>query len=88
MPLIPQALVIARDINVTAKWSHEDAERISSATSGSASVGYGPFAVSGNYSHSSTSNKFSAKQTDQGFVIPDIQIIGVVCTKVPPCPPK
>jgi hypothetical protein len=88
MPLIPQALVIARDINVTAKWSHQDAERISSATSGSASVGYGPFSVSGNYSHSSTSNKFNAKRTDQGFVIPDIQIIGVVCTKVPPCPPR
>ncbi|WP_117213600.1 hypothetical protein [Allorhizocola rhizosphaerae] len=88
MPMIPSALVIVRDVNVSAKWSAQDAERISEATSGGANVGWGPFSVSGNYSHSSTSDKFSAKRTDQGFVIPDIQLLGVVCTKVPPCPPN
>ncbi|WP_214321801.1 hypothetical protein [Nonomuraea sediminis] len=88
MPLIPQALVIVRDVHVTANWSHQDSERIDSAISGSASVGYGPFAVAGNYSHSSTSDKFNAHRTGQGFEIPDIQLLGFVCTKVPPCPPK
>lgn len=88
MPLMPQALVIVRDVTVTANWSHQDSEHLDSATSGSVSVGWGPFAVSGNYSHSSTSDKFSAQRTAQGFVIPDIQILGFVCSKVPPCPPK
>lgn len=88
MPLIPQAVVIVRDVHVSANWSHQDSEHIDSAISGSASVGYGPFAVSGNYSHSSTNDRFGAHRTDQGFVIPDIQVLGFVCTKVPPCPPK
>lgn len=88
MPLIPIAVVIVGDVNIRANWSHQDSEHIDSAISGSASVGYGPFAVSGNYSHSSTSDKFSAHRTDQGFVIPDIQVLGFVCLKVPPCPPK
>jgi hypothetical protein len=88
MPLIPVALVIVRDVNVTANWSHQDSEHIDSAISGSVSVGYGPFSVSGNYSHSSTNDKFSAQRTAQGFVIPDIQVLGFVCTKVPHCPPK
>jgi hypothetical protein len=88
MPLIPQAMVIVRDVNISANWSHQDSEHIDSAISGSANVGYGPFAVSGNYSHSSASDKFNAKRTDQGFVIPDLQVLGFVCTKVDPCPPK
>lgn len=87
MPLIPIALVIVRDVNITAKWSHEDGEKITEATSGSADVGWGPFAVSGHYSHSSTSDRFSAHASDQGFTIPDIQVLGFVCLRVPPCPP-
>ena len=87
MPLMPIALVIVRDVKITANWGHTDSEKITEATSGSASVGWGPFAVSGNYSHSSTSDKFSAKATGQGFEIPDIQVLGFVCAKVPACPP-
>jgi hypothetical protein len=87
MPLIPIALVIVRDVEITADWSHQDSEKLTEATSGSASVGWGPFAVSGNYSHSSTSDKFSAKASDKGFNVPDIQVLGFVCLRVPPCPP-
>ncbi|MEV2216155.1 hypothetical protein AB0H86_32850 [Streptomyces sp. NPDC050997] len=87
MPLIPIALVIVRDVEITADWSHQDSEKITEATSGSASVGWGPFAVSGNYSHSSTSDRFSAKASDKGFNVPDIQVLGFVCLRVPPCPP-
>jgi hypothetical protein len=89
MPLIPAAMVIVRDVEITAHWSQQDASHIDSAVSGSANVGYGPFSVSGNYSHSSTSDRFAANRTGQGFSIPDIQILGLVCTRVPtPCPPK
>jgi hypothetical protein len=88
MPLIPIAMVLVRDVNITANWSHQDSEHIDSAISGSASVGYGPFAVSGSYSHSSTSDKFKAQRTGQGFAIPAIQVLGFVCLKVPTCPPK
>jgi hypothetical protein len=87
MPLIPVALVIVRDVTITANWSHQDSERISEATSGSANVGWGPFSVSGNYSYSSTNDRFNAKSSGQGFTIPDIQILGFVCFKVPHAPP-
>ncbi len=87
MPLIPMAMVMVKDVHITANFSHQDSEHIASATSGSASVGWGPFAVSGNYSHSSTEDKFHAEATDQGFRIPTIQILGFVCLRTPACPP-
>lgn len=87
MPLIPSALLIVRDVTITGSWSKEDSDHIASATSGSVSAGWGPFSVSGSYSHSSTEDTFHAQKTDQGFVIPDIQVLGFVCTKVPFCPP-
>lgn len=87
MPRIPIALVIVRDVEIVADWSHQDSEKLAEATSGSASVGWGPFAVSGHYSHSSTSDTFSAKASDKGFKVPDIQVLGFVCLRVPPCPP-
>jgi hypothetical protein len=87
MPLIPIAVVMVRDVRITANWSNQDAEHLDSATSGGASVGWGPFAVSGHYSHTSTSDTFKAVRDDQGFQIPTIQVLGFVCLKVPPCPP-
>lgn len=87
MPLMPIGLVIVRDVEITASWGRTDSEKITEATSGSANVGWGPFSVSGNYSHSSSSDRFEAKATDQGFMIPDIQVLGFVCAKVPTCPP-
>ena len=88
MPLIPSALLIVRDVTITGAWSQTDSDHIASATSGSVSAGWGPFSVSGSYSHSSTKDTFHAQKTDQGFFIPDIQVLGYVCTKVPFCPPQ
>ncbi|NAZ77368.1 hypothetical protein GTQ99_18355 [Kineococcus sp. T13] len=88
MARIPSALVIVRDVEVTGTWGRTDSDHIASATSGSLSVGYGPFSVSGNYSHSSTQDTYRAQAIANGFRIPDIQVIGVACTKVPLCPPK
>jgi hypothetical protein len=88
MPLIPSAIVMVRDVQITANWSHQDSEHIDTATSGSASVGYGPFGVSGHYAYSSTDDTYGAQRTAQGFTIPDIQILGFVCTRVPHSPPK
>jgi hypothetical protein len=88
MPLIPISLVIVRDVEITGTWSKQDSAHIDTATSGSVSAGWGPFSVSGNYSHRSTNDRFSAKRTQQGFTIPDIQIVGLVCSRVPPCPPS
>lgn len=88
MPLIPLALVLVKDVTVTASFSHQDSEHIKEATSGSASVGWGPFAVSGNYSYSSEEGQFHAEATDQGFRVPTIQVLGFVCLRTPACPPR
>ncbi|VVB94961.1 Uncharacterised protein [uncultured archaeon] len=87
MPLIPIALVMVRDVNITGKWSKQDSDHIDTATSGSVSAGWGPFSASGNYSYSSTNDRFTARRTNEGFIIPDIQVIGWVCSRVPFCPP-
>ncbi|MEU0007963.1 hypothetical protein ABZ079_27715 [Streptomyces sp. NPDC006314] len=87
MPLIPIAVVMVRDVNIRANWSAQDSQHIKEATSGSVSVGWGPFAVSGEYSFSSESKKFTTRGDQQGLTVPDIQVLGFVCLKVPPCPP-
>ena len=87
MPLIPSALLIVRDVEITGKWSREDSDHIDSTTSGSVDAGWGPFSVSGTYKHSSGKDTYHAVKTENGFLIPDIQVLGYVCTKVPFCPP-
>ncbi len=49
MPFIPVGLLLARNVEITADWSTKLSDSFSSHTSGSTSVGWGPFKLSGHY---------------------------------------
>lgn len=83
LPLIPTAFIVARDIAITADFTSEDKQHIASATSGSASVGWGPFSVSGNYSHSESHDTFKSTFDGGTLKIPGIQIIAWLSEIVP-----
>ena len=88
LPLIPTAFIVARNISITANWSTQDKSHVEDSITTHASVGWGPFAVSGSYSHGSTSDHFNSTFDGGTLVIPGIQIIGWVNEIVPRSAPR
>jgi hypothetical protein len=83
MPYVSTALIIAHDIKIKGDWSKEDRDKIESSLSTSASVGYGPFKVKGNYSQQH-GKEFSSNMSADGTIrIPAAQVIGVIMAKMP-----
>jgi hypothetical protein len=87
LPLIPTAFVVGRDISVEADFTTEDKTHVENSISGSASVGWGPFRVSGNYAHSSSKDTFKSTFDGGTLRIPGIQVLGWVSEIVPASPP-
>ncbi len=88
MPLYPIAMLLVRDVTVEGNWGKTDSEAIQKVTTVGVSAGWGPFAVSGEYTYGSTTDTFTSQVTASGFKVPVIQVIGFVCARVPYCPPK
>jgi len=86
--LLPTAFIAVRDLRITASWGRQDYDFAKEATSGSASVGWGPFRVGGSYSSSSSTKKFKSKLESNSIITPGLQIMGWLCTVVPKCPPE
>jgi hypothetical protein len=86
LPSVVTSLILVKDLSI--KWddwkSHWDAHK--SSTSGSASVGWGPFAVHGSYSHHSQERNFSADDEGESLKVPGIQLVGYVSTINPGSP--
>ena len=87
MPLIPTAFVVARNVAITADWSSDDKKHVEDAVTSKASVGWGPFSVSGNYSSGSSSDYHKSTFEGGTLRIPDIQIIAWVSEITPASPP-
>ncbi|MBX3408749.1 MAG: hypothetical protein KF859_02545 [Phycisphaeraceae bacterium] len=86
MPLYPTSLILAKDIEITAKFSTEDRENITKSLSGSAKGGFWFFRTRASASRTTTT---SLEDKGNGFAtlkIPDPQIIGYICEILPPSP--
>ncbi len=86
LPSIVTSLILIKDLSI--KWSNWKADWDSHAetNSASASVGWGPFAVNGSYSHHDEQQNFSADTSGESLVVPGIQLIGYVSTINPASP--
>jgi hypothetical protein len=84
LPLVPTALVVARNVAIKANFSSEDASKISSSSSATASVGWGPFAVTGSYKNSKSNETFKSTLNGGTLTLPGLQVIGIVCAPTPP----
>jgi hypothetical protein len=88
LPLIPTGFVVARNVAITADWSSDDKKHVEDAIATKASVGWGPFSVSGSYSNS-TSSDYHQSTFDGGTLrIPGIQIIAWISEITPASPPQ
>lgn len=87
-PLLTTSFIAVRDVEIAAKWGHEDSSLVTSKLSTKASFGWGPFALSGNYSSGSKDKTFNSEFDNRTIRNTGLQIIGWVCTLVPFSPPK
>ncbi len=83
MSLIPTGFVVARNVSITADFSTEDKSFVSDSISTHASGGWGPFSVSGSYSHSSSKSKFNATFDGGTLKLPGLQLIGWINSVMP-----
>jgi len=88
LPLIPTGFVVARNVEITADWSSDDKKHVEDSISTKASVGWGPFSVSGSYSHSSSKDYHKSTFDGGTLKIPGIQIIAWVSEITPASPPE
>lgn len=86
MPIIPRYLIIVRNVEISASFSEEEKTFYSSQIQSKASVGWGPFSVSGSYSESTSSKYVHASFDGSTFRIQQPQIIartGIMLPKSP-----
>ncbi|MFO0580231.1 MAG: hypothetical protein U1A78_40180 [Polyangia bacterium] len=86
-PLLPVAMIVARDITITADWDPEDRELLAACIADGRRLSLGPFVISGSYGASSRENRLGARLEDQTVRIPGLQLVGWISERVPACPP-
>jgi hypothetical protein len=87
-PMIPMAFIVVKDVVITGDFSQSEVNQASSSISAGASVGWGPFSVSGNYSHSDSSLSVKGSVTTSKITAPGMQILGWINQILPMCPPE
>lgn len=86
LPLVPMAFIVARDVEITIDNNSSDRTFLESQFSSSISVGWGPFSLSGNYSHRDTQETFKSSFDGATLKVPGVQIIGWVSAVLPRSP--
>jgi hypothetical protein len=86
MPLLPTGVLVARNLEIAGSFSSSEQETVEKAIETSASVGWGPFSISGHYSQDEKSAYAKASVSASGMAQPAPQIIGYFCDVLPLCP--
>ncbi|MFY0576297.1 hypothetical protein ACN28S_19780 [Cystobacter fuscus] len=87
-PLLPTALILARELQISAAWSPSDVTFIRERLD-QEDLTFGPFALSGQYQRPRARTTTVARATFDGVNIsaPGLQVIGRMSQLVPACPP-
>lgn len=86
LPSLVTTLVLVKDLNIHwGSWKGDMASQ-ESHVSGGGSVGWGPFCVSGHYSHGQESRDFVADSSGESLVVHGVQLLGYVSMIAPPTP--
>jgi len=86
LPSMITGLILIKDLRI--KWDDWKSqwESATSSTQGSASFGYGPFAVSGSYGSKKHSFDASCDRESEGLTVKGIQLVGYVSQIMPASP--
>lgn len=86
MPFMPTGMLLARNLQLSGAFSHDDYTRIDTSFSSSASIGWGPISFGGHYNKQTTEEYINANRAGNTISCPDIQIIGWLNDVLPLCP--
>lgn len=86
MPAYPTALLVARNLHINTKNTHTHDTYAYDKITSSASVGWGPFSIRGNYTKETTTTTHDFVEDAEGISSPGMQIFGVICQRVPKSP--
>jgi hypothetical protein len=86
LPLVPTALIVARDFELSGNFSTEDKSHFEKSLKTEAKVGWGPFQVSGGYSNSQSRDTLDSSFNGTTLKVPGLQIIGFVNAITPVAP--
>ena len=88
LPSIVTSLILIKDLSI--QWTdwQSDWQAHEETNSGSAVVGYGPFAVGGSYSHHDEQRRFEVDATGESLKSDGIQLLGYVSTINPTSPAR
>jgi hypothetical protein len=87
-PLLPTALIVARNLQISASWSQADLTFIRERLQAK-DLTFGPFALSGRYQRPRAAAATAVQARFDGVTItaPQLQAIGRVSQLIPACPP-
>ena len=87
-PLLATSFIAARNVRISAKWTHEDSSLITSKLSAKASFGWGPFSISGSHSQGKSDKTFNSEFDGTTITNNGLQILGWISSVVPNSPPN
>lgn len=87
-PLLPQAFLAIKNLEITGNFSSSELREANGLIDAGASVGWGPFAVSGLHSRGGSEEPVKGAADSAGIRAPFVQIIGWVNDILPFCPPE
>lgn len=86
MTLLPTSVIIARNVVISGDFSQEEQNWLKEKVDTKASVGWGPFSISGNYNQSKDEKMSQGTAAGAKISNADPQIIGWYCSVLPMCP--
>jgi hypothetical protein len=86
-PLLPVAMIVARDVEITADWSRDDQELLTSCLTQGRRLALGPFSLSGSHGSGQRESRLPSSQQDRTVRAPGLQLLGWLSEIVPASPP-
>jgi len=86
MTCYPTAMIVARNLKLGIDMTSTENNHVATQFSASASVGWGPFSLRGNYSKSTDQKTHDFVRTNAGIECAGMQIVGFACELLPKSP--
>ena len=86
MPFLPTGILLARNVDVSAKWSRDISNDFTNAVSGGGGISFGPFSFGGSHSEFHHDTYTHGTSSGSGFKFKEAQIIGFFVEVLPRSP--
>lgn len=86
MTALPTAAILSRNLKVKGTFDNTLVKEMNQAIDAKASVGIGPFSISGRFNMGSHDSSVKGSIATNGIEAKDVQIVALVCEVLPKCP--